>query len=81
MTVPDDDEHAGGRWLLLDESESCAVIDANDKLDRALWLATRPGVVTEGVPPGTERTYKVRRTAGSRIVAVEWRPGYLDPWR
>ncbi|MCX7491466.1 hypothetical protein OS127_02840 [Corynebacterium sp. P6129] len=81
MTVPDDDERAAGRWLLLDESESCAVLDENDRIDRALWLETRPGVVTEGVPPGTERTYRIQRAAGDGTVAIEWRPGYMDPWR
>lgn len=62
----------GERRLLLDDSESCAVLN-DGALDRDIWPI--PGAVAESVPPGESRTFTI--PSGARL---EWRVSYFDPW-
>lgn len=62
----------GERRLLLDDSESCAVLN-DGALDRSVWPIS--GVMAEPVPPGGSRTFTV--PSGARL---EWRVKYLNPW-
>lgn len=67
-TVPEE------RVLVLDEAESCVVLDPDGQPDELVW-GSFP-VYPEGVPEGETRTYTAPEGA-----LVEWSVGYTNPWK
>lgn len=64
------------RSLILDMSESCAVVDDSGVLDKGVWRRLAGGVVPEAVPPGGVREYRIE--GRSQLL---WRVPVLRPWR
>ena len=64
------------RVLVMDNSESCVVLDADGEVDRSLWNRLKGKTLPEGVPIGKTRSFTV--PAGARL---EYRIGFADPWQ
>lgn len=62
------------RRLVLDNAQSCVVMDEHGEIDTTLWRQLAPIVMPEGVPPQSEHTYQL--PAGARLA---WRLGYFSP--
>nr|DAV90253.1 MAG TPA: tail protein [Caudoviricetes sp.] len=62
------------RHLLLNPTDSCAIIDDASGVDHALWQQIP--YLPEGVPAGGQRTYQL--PAGA---TATWYVSALDPWR
>lgn len=64
------------RTLVLDDAQSCVVVDDSDVVDRALWRALDGAVLPEGIPVGQVRTYQL--PAGAEL---HWQLGFFDPFK
>ena len=71
LTLPATSER---RRLLLNPTDSCAIIDPAGAVDHALWRQIP--YLPEGVPAGGQRTYQL--PAGA---TATWHVSTLDPWR
>ena len=71
LTLPTTSER---RHLLLNPTDSCAIIDPTGGVDHTLWRQIP--YLPEGVPAGGQRTYQL--PAGA---AATWHVSTLDPWR
>lgn len=71
LTLPTTSER---RYLLLNPTDSCAIIDDAGGVDHTLWHQIP--YLPEGVPAGGQRTYQL--PAGA---TATWHVSTLDPWR
>lgn len=71
LTLPTASER---RHLLLNPTDSCAIIDPAGGVDHTLWQQIP--YLPEGVPAGGQRTYQL--PAGA---TATWHVSTLDPWR
>ena len=71
LTLPTTSER---RHLLLNPTDSCAIIDDTGGVDHTLWRQIP--YLPEGVPAGGQRTYQL--PAGA---TATWHVSTLDPWR
>ncbi|PRQ10637.1 hypothetical protein C1Y63_10610 [Corynebacterium sp. 13CS0277] len=61
--------------LVLDNAQSCVVVDDAGRVLTSLWRELGGRVLPEGVPPGQMREYRLSKGA-----ELQWQLGVLDPW-